>query len=358
MRSLSRATPGIAVVALSQNRSARRKACMAKAAGPCCQPGSMKRRSPGAGTSVSVGRPKTWRVRAAQSAPSWWPRASRRPGWPERCMAQSATASATEAGERPPLKRACMACNVRSKSRRSESSVTLRAPGSGEQMLAAIDGNDGAGEHFRGIRDEEGGEAAALLDGGEAAGWGLADGGGQQIVEMRDAAGGAGGDGPGRDGVHADILGPEFGGGIAHRAFERRLDRAHEVIIRHDALGAEIADSQQAASFRHERRGEMRGAEKGVAGNIHGEGKAGRGTVHHAATQILGRGEGDVMEQEIEPAPALLDFGKYSFQRARLMHIAGEQDVAWQAIGDRLHIGAGLAVEIGGGERGAAGGEG
>ena len=69
---------------------------------------------------------------------------------------------------------------------------------SGEEVLAAIDGDDGAGDHPRRIADQEGGEAADIVDVDEVM-FGGVGGGGQHVVEMFQAAGGAGADRPRRD---------------------------------------------------------------------------------------------------------------------------------------------------------------
>jgi len=68
---------------------------------------------------------------------------------------------------------------------------------SGHQMLAAIDGNNRAGNTPRGIAHQERRQSSDIVDIHQLAlrrGGGL---GGQQFVEMRDPAGGPGFDRPG-----------------------------------------------------------------------------------------------------------------------------------------------------------------
>lgn len=71
------------------------------------------------------------------------------------------------------------------------------------------------------------------------------------------------------------------------------------------------------------------------------------------------------MQQEIEPAPVLLDAREHGLELARNAHVAGHDHRGTQRVGDRLHEGQRLLVEIGDGEfcarlpegRGATGGD-
>ena len=64
-----------------------------------------------------------------------------------------------------------------------------------------------------------------------------------QIIEIGNAGGGAGRQRPGADRVHADAARSEFGRHIAHRRFERRLDRSHDPVILDDLVGARDSSS-------------------------------------------------------------------------------------------------------------------
>src|SRR5690606_11990199 len=76
----------------------------------------------------------------------------------------------------------------------------------------------------------------------------------QNVAEIADPGGGERLDRPGRYGVDADLLAAEVDGEIAHRRLERRLGHAHDVVVRHDPLGAVIGEGEEAAAVRHHRR--------------------------------------------------------------------------------------------------------
>src|SRR5262249_4691086 len=69
--------------------------------------------------------------------------------------------------------------------------------------------------------------------------------------EFRDPRGGACGERSGRDGVHADALRAEFGGGIAHRTLERRLGGAHDVVVLHHHLAAVLGHREGGDALPH-----------------------------------------------------------------------------------------------------------
>jgi hypothetical protein len=81
---------------------------------------------------------------------------------------------------------------------------------------------------------------------------------GHEAVEMVDEGGGAGADGAGGDGAGADAIGAKFGGDVAQAAFEGGFDRAHEVIVGDDVVGAGEGDGQAGH------------ADEGVGGDIDG----------------------------------------------------------------------------------------
>ena len=70
--------------------------------------------------------------------------------------------------------------------------------------------------------------------------------------------------------MNADALGPELGGHVAHRAFQRRLGDAHDVVVLHDHLAAVVAHGEERAAVLHQRLGEMRHADERPAGHVHG----------------------------------------------------------------------------------------
>ena len=90
-----------------------------------------------------------------------------------------------------------------------------------------------------------------------------------QFVEFGDAAGGAGFQRAGRDGVDADVLVAEFGGEIAGGRLQGGLDRTHHVVMVHDLVGAVIAHRHQRAALFHQRLGQPRHFDEGIAGHAH-----------------------------------------------------------------------------------------
>jgi hypothetical protein len=53
------------------------------------------------------------------------------------------------------------------------------------------------------------------------------------------------------------------------------------------------------------------------------------------------------MEQEIEPAPFLLDARERGLKLARLANIAGNGDSTFEPLGERAHVRLCLRIEIG-----------
>src|SRR5215212_1163320 len=65
------------------------------------------------------------------------------------------------------------------------------------------------------------------------------------------------------------------------------------------------------------------------------------------AMQILERGEGDRVEEDIEPAPLLLDCSEHGLQLTLGANVERQQDWRFQLAGKRLDIGLGPGVEVG-----------
>lgn len=123
---------------------------------------------------------------------------------------------------------------------------------SGEQVLTAVDRDHRAGNAGGRRADQEGGERANILDTRQFPARAFRRSPFQHLVEPVDAAGRARGDRARRDGVGANAFGSKFRRNVARRAFQRRLDRSHQVIVRDDTLGAVEGDAQEAAAVRHQ----------------------------------------------------------------------------------------------------------
>ena len=70
------------------------------------------------------------------------------------------------------------------------------------------------------------------------------------------------------DAVDADLVRAKIVGEIAGAGFERGLGNAHDVVVRDDLFGAVVTHADDAAAFRHERRGGPRQSHQRVSANI------------------------------------------------------------------------------------------
>ena len=125
----------------------------------------------------------------------------------------------------------------------------------------------------------------------------------EDVAEIADAGGRQRLDRPGRDRVDADALLAEIFGHIAHARFERGFGDAHDVVVRHDFLGAVIGERQHAAAVRHHLLGALRDRGERVAGDVHRHREIVRRRVDVAALELLLVGERDGVDDEIERCP-------------------------------------------------------
>ncbi len=224
---------------------------------------------------------------------------------------------------------------------------------SGRDVLPAVDRNDGSRDAPRRVGHEEVGEAADVGNLREVTLRGAGGGLCEQFIEAIDAARGPRLDGARGDGVHPDPLGAEFRSHVAHRALERRLHRPHKVVVIDDPRRAIEGDREQRSAVRHQWLGQAGHAHEGMARHFHRLGKSGRAAIDHAAVQILARGEGDGMQDEVELVPALRQRAEDGLERAVLAQIAGQDVRAFEAFAQGPHMRFGLVVEVGDGEVGA-----
>ena len=126
--------------------------------------------------------------------------------------------------------------------------------------------------------------------------------------EAGDRARGERAHGPGRDGVHADVLLAEVPGEVPHGRVERRLGDAHHVVVRHRALAAEVGHRQDRAAARglHQRLRRARAGDERVGADVERHPEAVARRVGEAALEILRRREGDRVHEQVElPAERL-----------------------------------------------------
>src|SRR5580704_10556641 len=228
---------------------------------------------------------------------------------------------------------------------------------SGDDIGAAVDIDGAAGDALGERRCQVGAGIAHVHDVDEFAQWRLLRRLVQQQLEILEARGRARLERAGRDGVHADAARPQLEGEVAAGGFEGGLDRPHDVVVRHHAVGAVVAHGEHRAAVGHQRRREPGHADKGMAGNVHRLGEALGRAVEQAAAQVLERGEGDRMDQDVELAPAPADLVEHCLELARHGNVQRSGDGGLQRARQRLDMGARLVVQPGDGEIGADGAE-
>src|SRR6185437_14048957 len=167
----------------------------------------------------------------------------------------------------------------------------------------------------------------------------------EDVAEIADARRGERLDRAGRDRVDANALAAQIDGEIAHAGLERGLAHAHHVVMRHHALGAEIAQGHGAAAFGHQRGGAPHCVGEGEAGDIHAAEEIRACGVDVFALELARIGEGDRVNEEIEPAPALFQRRKGPVKARLVRHVAIEHDVAADGLGERLYaLAEGIAL--------------
>ncbi len=117
----------------------------------------------------------------------------------------------------------------------------------------------------------------------------------------------------GRDGVDADVLLAEVPGEVADARVESRLGDAHHVVVRDCALAAEVGHGHDraAAGGLHQGLGGARRRDERVGADVERHPEALARGVCEAAFEILGGGEGDRVDEEVElAAEGLADLGE------------------------------------------------
>src|SRR5881392_3721796 len=117
--------------------------------------------------------------------------------------------------------------------------------------------------------------------------------------------------GPGEMACHADALGSKLRCNITHRALKRRFGNAHDVVVLHDHLAAVIGYRKERPALAHQRLCQMRHADEGPAGHIHGGEKSLLRYVDYAALQrVLGRKRNGV-NGKVQFSPFFRNAGEY-----------------------------------------------
>ncbi|MNT38219.1 hypothetical protein D3C72_1744050 [compost metagenome] len=153
--------------------------------------------------------------------------------------------------------------------------------------------------------------------------------------------------------MHADAFRAQLVRHVAGGAFQRRLHRPHDVVVLDHLVGAVIAHGDQRAAVLHQRLGQARHLDEGVARDAHRLQEAVARAVGDAAVQVVHRAEGDGVHHEVDLAPGFLDRGEHLFQLAVSLHVQRQDQRCGQAFGQRAHEFFRLLVEVGDGDFGA-----
>ena len=105
----------------------------------------------------------------------------------------------------------------------------------------------------------------------------------------------------------------------------------------HDFLGTVIGQRETGPAGRHHLFGALHHGCKRIDGNIHRHGEVGAAGIHVAPAQLVLVGKADGVHDEIQRAPGLLQRRKQRVDRRLVAHVAGQNDVAAQLPGQRLH---------------------
>ena len=132
---------------------------------------------------------------------------------------------------------------------------------------------------------------------------------------------------PGADAVDANLLPAEVPGEVAHAVFQGRLANAHHVIARDDLFAAVVADRDDRAAIGHQRGGRPASGHQAIDADVHGQAPAVAAHGHVRIAQLLRRGEGDGMDQKIEPAVDLANRLEHLGDILILLHVAGQDDL-------------------------------
>ncbi len=101
-------------------------------------------------------------------------------------------------------------------------------------------------------------------------------------------------------------VGPEVGGEVADRRLERRLGDAHHVVVRRDALRAEVGQREDRAAAMEEGTGGAGHRDERVGRDLDGEQVAVARRVEERALEVLALRVGDGVDEDVDLAVRLL----------------------------------------------------
>ncbi|MNR03173.1 hypothetical protein D3C85_1190540 [compost metagenome] len=131
--------------------------------------------------------------------------------------------------------------------------------------------------------------------------------GGQHLAEVLDAGSGEGADGTCRYAVDASTVRAQGAGQVTYASFQGSLGHAHDVVVRHGALGAQVRQGQQAAvaAFHHFATGFGQGHEAVGADVVRDAETVTGGGFGEVAVQLVARGEADGVHDAVQAVPLL-----------------------------------------------------
>src|SRR3569623_1684512 len=234
----------------------------------------------------------------------------------------------------------------------SPSAATWSGDAHAHGVVAAVDVEDLAADTRGEIGTEEGTRIADLFDGDVALERRLLRDVFEHFAEVADARGGEGLDRTRRDRVDAYALRSEALRHVAHVRLEARLGEAHHVVVGHDTLGAEIAQSEQCtAAPRHHLAAGLRECGEAIGADLmRGEKTLAGRAVDIIALQLLARRIGRGMGDDVDGVPARAEFGEYVLDLAIVGEIARQHDLRAAFRRGSFHAGLQFFVLIGEGE--------
>src|SRR5580692_785685 len=92
--------------------------------------------------------------------------------------------------------------------------------------------------------------------------------------------------------------------------FQAGLGDGHDVVVGDDFLGGVVAHGHDAAAVGHERGGGAADGDERVDADVHGGAKAFAGGVDELAAELGGGGEGDGVDEDVEPGVLVFQGGE------------------------------------------------
>ena len=177
----------------------------------------------------------------------------------------------------------------------------------------------------------------------------------EDIAEIADARGGQGLHRAGRQRVDADVLLAQVHRQIAHAGLQRRLGHAHDVVMRHHALGAVIGQRQQRAAVGHHVGGTARHRGEREHRDVHGVLEILERGVGIAAAKLILVGIADGVDHEVQLAPLLLQRVEHRVDGGFVTHVARQHDGRAGFLRQRTHALLQRLTQIGEGQLGPLG---